>query len=81
MNSVTGQSIAASFAFARTLTIDNVTFGNVMIAFADSPTFAALGLDRKPALLLGMRDLRQLDRVAIDFSTRRIFFDLPDKAF
>ncbi len=81
LNSVTGQSIAASLGFARTLTIDNVTFGNVMIAFADSPAFAALGLDRKPALLLGMRDLRQLDRVAIDFSTRRIFFDLPDKAF
>lgn len=81
LNSVTGQSIAASLGFARTLTIDNVTFGNVMIAFADSPAFAALGLDHKPALLLGMRDLRQLDRVAIDFSTRRIFFDLPDKAF
>jgi hypothetical protein len=54
-----------------------VKFVNVMIAYADSPPFEALGLAKRPALLLGMRDLRALDRVAIDFSTRRILFDLP----
>ena len=45
------------------------------------PAFEALGLNRKPALLLGMQDLRSFDRVAIDFSTRRILFDLPREAF
>jgi hypothetical protein len=48
-----------------------------VIAYAGSPAFTALGLDKKPALLLGMRDLRSLDRVAIDFSTRKILFDVP----
>lgn len=81
LRSVTGQTITANMGFARVLQIGDVNFGNVMIAFADSPAFAALGLDREPALLLGMRDLRQLDRIAIDFSSRRIYFDVPEKAF
>ena len=81
LRSVTGQTITADMGYARVLQIDDANFGNVLIAFADSPAFAALGLDRKPALLLGMRDLRQLDRIAIDFSTRRIYFDVPEKAF
>ena len=39
--------------------------------------FAALGLDRRPALMLGIRELRLFNRVAIDFSTRKVLFDLP----
>jgi len=77
LRSVTGQEIVADIGFARGLKIDGVTFGNVLIAYADSPHFPLLGLDKKPALFLGMRDLRQLDRVAIDFASRKIFFDLP----
>ena len=41
-------------------------------------TIAALGLDKKPALMLGMRELRLFRRVAIDFAARKVFFDLPD---
>ena len=77
LHSVTGQQIQADVGFARELVLDQVKFVNVMIAYADSPPFEALGLAKRPALLLGMRDLRALDRVAIDFSTRRIMFDLP----
>lgn len=80
LHSVTGQTILADLGLARTLKIDDMSFLNVQIAFADSPHFPALGLDRKPALFLGMRDLRQLDRVAIDFAARRIFFDLPSSS-
>ena len=47
------------------------------IAYADGPAFAALGLHKKPALILGMRDLRLFDRVAIDFESRTVLFDLP----
>jgi hypothetical protein len=54
-----------------------VRFNNVAIAYTDAPAFKALKLDSRPALLLGMRDLRSLDRLAIDFSTRRILFDIP----
>ena len=81
LRSVTGQEITADLGVARNLRINDMNFGNVMIAYADAPPFAALGLAEKPALFLGMRDMRSLDRIAIDFSTRRIYFDLPQGAY
>ena len=80
LQSVTGQTIVADIGYARNLKVDDITFRNVLIAYADSPHFPLLGLDKKPALFLGMRDLRQLDRVAIDFANRKIFFDVPGAA-
>ena len=81
LRSVTGQEILADLALARSLMIDNIQFSNVLVAYADSPPFKVLGLDKKPALFLGMRDMRSLERIAIDFSTRKIYFDMPDAAF
>jgi len=75
--SVTGQTIAADIGMARQLEIDAVTVTNLVIAFTDTPAFAALNLTRKPALFLGMREMRLFRRVAIDFPTRRLLFDLP----
>ena len=75
--SVTGHSVSADLSYARWLEISEVRFNNVAIAYTDAPAFKALKLDSRPALLLGMRDLRSLDRLAIDFSTRRILFDIP----
>ncbi|HNJ47720.1 MAG: aspartyl protease family protein [Novosphingobium sp.] len=81
LHSVTGQQIVADIGFARKLNIDQITFTNVLIAYADAPPFELLGLDKRPALFLGMRDMRALDRIAIDFSSRKILFDLPHSAF
>ena len=53
---------------------------NIPILFADSPTFHALGLADEPALILGMSELKLFRRVAIDFKTRRVLFDLPPQA-
>lgn len=75
LHSVTGQQITADVGFGRSLQVDKIAFNNVMIAYADTPAFAALDLESRPALLLGMRDLRALDRLAIDFATRKILFD------
>ena len=75
--SVTGHQISADLSYARWLEISEVRFNNVAIAYTDAPAFKTLKLDSRPALLLGMRDLRSLDRLAIDFSTRRILFDIP----
>lgn len=76
--SVTGQRVIADLAPAGSLTIHGVTMKNVAIAFTDAPPFTSLKLDRKPALLLGMRELRAFPRIAIDFQRRQILFDLPD---
>ncbi len=75
--SVTGHQINADLGYGRSLEIAGVAFNNVAIAFADAPAFAALKIDQRPSMLLGMRDLRNLDRLAIDFSSRKILFDVP----
>lgn len=75
--SVTGQSIDAEMAMASTINVEGLKLNNVVISFADSPAFQRLGLVQRPALLMGMSQLRLFKRVAIDFSMRRILFDLP----
>jgi predicted aspartyl protease len=75
--SVTGQSVTADIGFARKLEIDAVNVTNLVIAFTDTPAFAALNLTRKPALFLGMREMRLFRRIAIDFQARKLLFDLP----
>ena len=59
------------------LSVDRAQLSNLPILFADSPTFHALGLDSEPALILGMEQLRLFNRVAIDFNSQRVLFDLP----
>ena len=78
--SVTGHQISADLSYGRWLEIGTMRFNNVAIAYTDAPAFAVLKLDSRPALLLGMRDLRSLDRLAIDFASRRILFDIPSDA-
>jgi predicted aspartyl protease len=75
--SVTGHEISADLGYGQGLQIAGISFNNVAIAFTDTPAFAALDLEGRPSLLLGMRDLRTLDRLAIDFSSRKILFDVP----
>ncbi len=75
---VNGVQISSDLRNVRKLEIGRLELTNFPISFADSPTFAALGLDDRPALLLGMSELRAFDRVAIDFPSRRVLFDVPD---
>ncbi len=78
LRSVTGQEILADLGIGRTLTVGAISINNVQIAYTDSPAFGALDLGEKPAILLGMRELQVFRRIAIDFQTRKILFDLPD---
>ncbi|TCM17365.1 aspartyl protease [Novosphingobium sp. PhB165] len=77
LSSVTGEELAAELVIAHRLKIEDLSLTNVSIAFADSPAFKELGLERRPAIFLGMRELRVFKRIAIDFSTRKVLFDLP----
>lgn len=77
LTSVTGHILPVQFQLARKLRVDALEVTNVVIAFADAPAFAELGLRERPAIFLGMRELRAFKRVAIDFTTRKILFDLP----
>lgn len=77
---VTGRFVAADYGVASELHIGRARFGVIPIAFADIAPFAALNLDKRPAMFLGMDALRKFDRMAIDFANRKIYFLLPKDA-
>ena len=78
--SVTGQVAIAELSYPRKLSIGAFDITNLIVAYTDAPVFDVLNLTRRPALLLGMRELRLFKRVAIDFGTNRVYFDLPQGA-
>jgi len=75
LTSVTGHTVKADVSMGRQLRLGKMNISNLPLAFTDTPAFAALELDRRPAIMLGMRELRMFKRVAIDFTSRKVFFD------
>ena len=76
---VNGAKIDVELERARRLTIGELGIENVVIAYANAPIFDELQLNDEPALILGMEELRAFDRVAIDFATKRVMFDIPGR--
>lgn len=81
ITSVTGEETPADYTSIRKIRIGGVNLDNMPIAFAEAAIFAHLGLDKRPALLLGMDSLRLFDRVSINFAKRNVRFLLPGDAF
>lgn len=81
ITSVTGGQTAADYSSVHRIRIGGVTMRDMPIAFADAQIFHRLGLDGKPALLLGMDALRLFDRVSIDFANRNVRFLMPGDAW
>lgn len=73
--SVTGHTVMADVSVGRKLRLGDMSISNLPLVFTDTPAFAALDLDQRPAILLGMRELRMFKRVAIDFRSRKVLFD------
>lgn len=69
---VTGDRVFAEYAVTRRLRLGGLHVNDMPIAFADFQLFSHLGLDRRPAILLGMDALRLFGRVSIDFANRRV---------
>jgi hypothetical protein len=80
IESVTGEKIMGDYMFVRELDIGGMTLKNLAIVFADAHTFKQLGLDRKPALLLGMNAIRAFKKVSIDFANRKFRVVLPEES-
>lgn len=78
MTDVNGVQVTGRSKLARNLQMGRAQINNFAITFADSPTFAALDLEDRPAMVLGMAELRLFKRVAIDFESKRVLFDMPD---
>ncbi|MBL9070760.1 MAG: aspartyl protease family protein [Sphingopyxis sp.] len=77
---VTGESVPAMRTAIKRIVINGMDVNDLSVSFTDSQAFRALGLNERPALLLGMDSLALFDRVEIDFPNKRVVFDLPDGA-
>lgn len=80
LQSVTGGNIEGDVMRLATVVIGGVTLSNLVVVFADAHTFKQLGLDNKPALLLGMNAMRAFKKVSIDFANRRFRVVLPEES-
>ena len=79
---VTGGTVTANYAKVPRISIGNIQFDQVPIAFAEVAPFRQFGLTRRPALLLGMDALRTFRHVEIDFPNRQVRFLMkPDGLF
>jgi len=72
MKSVTGQTLMGEAFHLKTVTIGGVELYDLVILFNSAPVFHHLGLDDRPALLLGMNALRAFDKVSIDFVRKQL---------
>lgn len=80
LSAVTGEAVQATRTSIKRIVINGMDVNNLSVSFADSQAFRALGLNDRPAVLLGMDSLSLFDRVEIDFPNKRVVFDLPDGA-
>jgi predicted aspartyl protease len=78
LESVTGQKITGDYMMVRELTIGGVGLTNLAVVFAEAHTFKQLGLNRRPALLLGMNAIRAFKKVSIDFANKKFRVVLPE---
>jgi len=79
LQSVTGEILLGEYTFLKELELGDVTLRNLAIVFADAHTFKQLGLEKRPALLLGMNALRAFKKVSIDFANRKLRVILPEE--
>jgi len=77
LTSVTGDQTMADYTQVPNVTVGQVRFGSMPVAFADVTPFERFGLVKRPALLLGMDALRSFRRVEIDFPNRQVRFLMP----
>jgi len=78
LQSVTGDLINGEYMFVKKLEMGDVTMTNLAVVFADAHTFKQLGLENRPALLLGMNALRAFKKVSIDFANKKLRVVLPE---
>lgn len=80
LESVTGDKITGDYMFIRELDLGGVGLNNLAIVFTDAHTFKQLGLDKRPALLLGMNAIRAFKKVSIDFANKKFRVVLPESS-
>ncbi len=75
--SVTGGELTADYGAMESIKIGNVEISDMPIAFADVPPFKVFGLEKRPAIMLGMDALKLFSKVQIDFANRELRLSMP----
>lgn len=70
--SVTGQTLVGDYMILKALDLGKLSLAELPVVFADAYGFKPLGLEHKPAILLGMNGLRGFDRLSIDFERKEL---------
>jgi predicted aspartyl protease len=78
LESVTGDTLQGEYTFVKKLVVGDVGLSNLAVVFANAHTFKRLGLQDRPALLLGMNALRAFKVVSIDFANKKLRVTLPE---
>jgi predicted aspartyl protease len=78
LESVTGAKILGESMSIRQMKIGGVTLSNLAVVVSNAHTFKQLGLQNKPALLLGMNAMRAFKKVSIDFANKKFRVVLPE---
>lgn len=78
LESVTGAKITGDLMSIRKMKIGGITLSNVAVVVTDAHTFNQLGLENKPAMLLGMNAMRAFKKVSIDFANKKFRVVLPE---
>lgn len=79
LQSVTGEILHGEYVFVKELQMGGVGLRNLAVVFANAHTFKQLGLEKRPALLLGMNALRAFKKVSIDFANKKLRVILPEE--
>lgn len=74
---VTGDRITAGYTQIGRVSLGDMAFENLPVAFYDVKPFEKFGLTERPAVLLGMDALRLFRRVDIDFANREVRLRMP----
>jgi len=78
ITSVTGAKLVGDAYFVKEVEIGGMVMRKLGIFFADTQTFRTLGLEDKPAMLLGMNAMRAFDKVSIDFESKKLRVLMPE---
>lgn len=77
ITTVTGARLSGQSTQIRDIEIGGLHINNLPITFSENYAVKALGLQDRPAIFLGMDALNLFDKVAIDFSKKRVSFGMP----
>ena len=80
LTSVTGEKIHGECVYIREVEIGGVKLNDLGVVFAHAHAFKKLGLDTRPAMLLGMNGLRAFKRISIDFANKKFRVVLPEQS-